>query len=161
MIIANQPELQSRPSFCNSASLPLGGLMYDDDYDLVTVVMIWQWLRWWQEKWKSWRSADDARSCFRKPLLENWPGSNPLQARCWQSWWWTFAFRVRSSPPLAITRTCKESLNLSMRNKAVLLVWGCFQIKFEARRQFRSLTRRAGVRGVSLSGKCAPILVPH
>ena len=42
MIIAidNQPELQSRPSFCNSASLPLGGLMYDDDYDLVTVVMI-------------------------------------------------------------------------------------------------------------------------
>ena len=43
MIIAidNQPELQSRPSFCNSASRPLGGLIYDDDDDdLVTVVMI-------------------------------------------------------------------------------------------------------------------------
>ena len=40
MIIANQPELQNRPSFCNSASRPLGGLMYDDDDDLVTVVMI-------------------------------------------------------------------------------------------------------------------------
>ena len=52
-----------------------------------------------------------------------------------------------------LRNTLYESKKYNTRRNKV--VCGCFQIKFERRRQFRSLSRRAGVRGVSLAGKCA------